>query len=310
MTRFKGVFTIDADAYLYKPQEVTAESLGDGLWTAACGTYRTVFAEGERSVIAFNTFGTPAMAEAYRDAIAAAVPGKPIETIVQTIDHLDHAGWGRVLAPGAVVVGHELAAAVIDGRGADGQLPVTRIVEGDGERMTIDGVTFALSYPAPTVGSGNLFAHFPAHGVTFGVGPQADAKYGMFPDIHFWHFVPAIRTVMERAPETFVPGRGRVMTRDEAETALDYVWDFQEACQRALVAGWVPIWLAEGMASFLDDELRPKWGHLDGFDEGNLGLGGTRCVDHYYQGGWGVQDSDEPGLLERELRAWREGAAP
>lgn len=306
MTQLKGMFTIDADAYLFAPQDVEVEQLGEGLWTASCGNYRTVFAEGGRSVIMVNTFGTPVMAEAYRDAIAAAVPDKPIKAIVQTIDHLDHAGWGRVLAPDATVVGHELAAAVIDGRGADGQLPITRIVQGSGERMTIDGVTLVLSYPAPTVGSGNLFAEFPEYGVVFGIGPQADANYGMFPDFHFWHFVPALRGLLERAPDTFVPGRGRVMTRDEAETALDYVSDFQDACQRALVSGVVEFWLLEAMATVLDEALRDKWGHLDGFNEGNLGLGGARCVNHYYQGGWGAQDSDEPELLERELRMWRE----
>lgn len=303
MSNLRGLFTIDAEDYLYRPREVEVNALGERLWTASCEGYRTIFAEGERGVIAFNTFGTPSAAEAYREAIAATVPDKPIATIVATVDLMDHSGWGRVLAPEAEVIGHELAAAVIAGRGADGQLPVTRPVRGKGERLELDGIEVDLSYPAPTQGTGNLIVTLPEQEVMFALGPQCDARYGMFPDIHFWHFVPALRRAIEGGPATFVPARQEVMSREEALRALDYVWAFQEGCQRALVSGWVPIWLAEGMASFLREQLEEEWGHLDGFDDGNLGLGGTRCVDHYYQGGWGIQDSDEPDLLYRVLEA-------
>jgi len=140
---------------------VTVEQLADRLWTATAGTYRTVFAEARTSVIACNTFGTEAAARALRDAIAVVVPGKQIGTLVATIDHLDHSGCGAELAPHADVVAHRLTAEVMEGRKADRQLAATRIVDGAGEQLEIDGVRLELLYPGPTVGTGNLAVVFP-----------------------------------------------------------------------------------------------------------------------------------------------------
>jgi glyoxylase-like metal-dependent hydrolase (beta-lactamase superfamily II) len=296
----QGIFSIDAERYLSRAPEIVVEELGRGLWTAAGGTYRTLFAEGASSVVAFNTFGTPAAARAYREAIGRTVPGKPIQTLVVTIDHLDHTGYGAALAPDAEVIGHELTAAVIAARSADGQLSVTRVVRGSGEPLDVDDVAFELHYPGPIQGSGGLAALFPEHGVLFLCGPQANARYGLFPDFHVEQYPSSLRKLLELDWQTLVPGRYGMLTRAEAERALGYFEGLQMTAQQAFASG-VPIWLIDEMRRFCADALRDEWGDLDGFEE-HVGPGAVRLVHHYLMGGWGLEDTQEPELVLAELR--------
>jgi glyoxylase-like metal-dependent hydrolase (beta-lactamase superfamily II) len=284
-----GIFTVDAAEYLDSTDPVEVQRLGDGLWTAACGDHRAVFAEGDASVVALNTFGTPAAARAYRDAIAATVPDKPIGTVVCTIDHLDHTGYGEALAPGADVIAHELCARVIAGRGADGQCPAGRTVTGAGEDLTLDGVTLRLHHLGPSVGTGNVAVQFPARRVVFLVGPRADARYGLLPDIHLRHVTRVWRELAALDVGVVVPGRGPLMDRARLLRAADYVDALDEACQRAF-AGGVPIWEIAAMESFAAGALRARFGDLEGFDD-HIGIGAIRVVHHYVMGGWGMEDT-------------------
>ena len=102
MKENRGLFTLDgAQAYLAAEPEMTTEQLSERLFTVTDGQVRTIFLAGDSSVIAFDTFGTPGKARAYAKAIAAAVPDKPIGTIIYSHDHLDHAGFAADLAPDA-----------------------------------------------------------------------------------------------------------------------------------------------------------------------------------------------------------------
>lgn len=276
---------------------VTVEQLADRLWTATAGTYRTVFAEARTSVIACNTFGTEAAARALRDAIAVVVPGKQIGTLVATIDHLDHSGCGAELAPHADVVAHRLTAEVMEGRKADRQLAATRIVDGAGEQLEIDGVRLELLYPGPTVGTGNLAVVFPDRQTAFVVGPQANARYGLFADFHCERYPSSMRRVLDADVIRIVPGRYSVLTREQAGRAVTYFEALAVAAQQAFANG-VPIWELEAMQAFCSNALREEWGDLNGFDE-HVGLGALRLVHHYLMGGWGLEDTQHPELLLR-----------
>ncbi|MFT5133239.1 MAG: alkyl sulfatase BDS1-like metallo-beta-lactamase superfamily hydrolase, partial [Gammaproteobacteria bacterium] len=90
MTENRGKFTREAaQAYLAKEPEMQVEKLADRIWTICDGTCRTVFLEADNSVIAFDTFGTPGRARAYKKAVSTAIPDKAIKTIIYTHDHLD-----------------------------------------------------------------------------------------------------------------------------------------------------------------------------------------------------------------------------
>jgi glyoxylase-like metal-dependent hydrolase (beta-lactamase superfamily II) len=294
VSEHRGIYTREAPQQA-RPVELQTDPVADGVWTVSDGRYRALFAEGEPGVVALNTLGTPAAARAYREAIERAVPGKPISTLICTIDHLDHAGYGLDLAPDAEVVAHELAARVIAGRGADGQSPVTREVRGEGESLTIDGLELRLLYPGPTVGTGNLAVELPGRGVVFMVGPQAGARYGMFPDFHFERFEDSMGRVLELDFDVFVPGRYGVMDRAAVERAVQYIESLKQSAQRAFASG-VPIWELAAMEDWARGELTGQFADLDGFDR-HVGIGALRAVHHYLTGGWGLEDTTRPELL-------------
>jgi glyoxylase-like metal-dependent hydrolase (beta-lactamase superfamily II) len=287
-----GVFTIDADTRQAGAPALSSTALGPGLWTVDCDGYRTVVAEGRDSVVAFNTLGTPGAAQAYGEHIARLAPGKPIETVICTIDHLDHAGYASVLAPDAEIIAHEQTAALIGARGADGPAPVTRVLDGDDELLDLDGVIVRLVFPGPTVGTGNVAAHFPEHGVLFMVGPQAGARYGLLPDFHLERFAHSVATLLELEFSTFVPGRHALTDRAGLERACSYIEGLRHTAQKAFAEG-VAVWDIRAMREYAIQVMRGSFGNLDGFDE-HIAIGVFRAAHHYLMGGWGLEDSWPP----------------
>ncbi|MEJ8567716.1 MBL fold metallo-hydrolase [Elongatibacter sediminis] len=297
MIENRGMFTLDAaEAYLAAEPDLQVEALSDRLYTVSDGTIRTVFVAADTGTIAFDTFGTPGRARAYRRAIEAAVPGKPVHTIIYSHDHLDHAGFADDLAPQAEIIADDLCARVVKARGAQGQLQPTRVLSGPAHDLSIDGVSFRLLNPGPTHGSGNLAAWFEDEKVLFSSDTiLANARYGFMPDYHFRNFVPFMRGFLELDWERFVPGRYELTDRAGFERGCDFIEAVMTECQNAFQS-FVPIWLYEPMQAYVGDALRERFGDLDGFD-GHIGQMAIRVVHHYLMGGWGLEDTPEPRAL-------------
>ncbi len=297
MPENRGLFTLEAaQAYLGAEPEMTTEKLSDRLYTVTDGQVRTIFLEGDTSVIAFDTFGTPGKARAYAVAIAEAVPGKPIATIIYSHDHLDHAGFAADLAPEAEIIADELCAKVIKLRGAQGQTQPTRTLSGERHELNIDGVDLVLLNPGPTHGSGNLAAFFADEKVFFSSDTiLANAKYGFMPDYHFCNFVRYMRGFLELDWDRFVPGRYEQTDRAGFERGVNFIEAVMTACQHAFI-NFVPIWLYEPMKGFCMEQLAEQFGDLEGF-EGHVGQMAIRIVHHYLMGGWGLEDTIEPRVL-------------
>ena len=297
MSENRGKFTRDAaQAYLMKEPDMDTEKLSERVWTISDGQYRSLFIEANNSVIAFDTFGTPGKARAYRSAVDASVPGKPIKTIIYTHDHIDHAGFAADLAPQATIIADELCAKVVKLRQAEGQLQATQVINGSKNAMSIDGVDFTLLNPGPTHGSGNVSAYFSEDNILFSSDTiLANAKYGFLPDYHIWNFVKFMRGFLELDWDRFVPGRYELTDRAGFERGCDYIEAIQTECQQAFVE-FVPIWVHDAMQGYVSNKLKERFGDLDGFDE-HIGSTSIRIVHHYLMGGWGLEDTPEPGVL-------------
>ena len=77
MAEHKGLFTSDKlQAYLAEEPAMDTAQLSERVWTVTDGKVRTIFLVGDTGIIAFDTFGTPGRARAYRAAIGEAAPGK------------------------------------------------------------------------------------------------------------------------------------------------------------------------------------------------------------------------------------------
>ena len=300
MTEHQGIFTSAAvQEYLSANATVSSEQLSDRLWTASDGKYRSIFIEAESSVVAFDTFGTPARARAYAAEISRRIPDKPVSTIIYTHDHLDHAGFAADLAPDAKIVADEMTAKVIALRNADGQLAVTDALSGQEHKVSYDGVEFALLNRGPVHGTGHLSAYFDDEQLFFSSDTiLPNARYGLMPDYHIANFVRIMRSFLDLDFERFVPGRHEVTDRKRFEEGCDYIDAMQSACQQAFIS-FTPIWVHDAMAAYVQNELGERFGHLDGFKE-HSGQTAIRIVHHYLMGGWGLEDTPDPGILLAE----------
>ena len=138
-----GIFTIPGSDQIQGAwRDITYMPVRDNIWTVSEGIYRTIFIEGDKGVIAFDTFTTPGGARAFRGAIERVLPRKTVHTIVYSHDHLDHTGYAADLAPEADIIAHDLCNRVITGRKSVGQLAATEVWSGERKQYAIDGVEF------------------------------------------------------------------------------------------------------------------------------------------------------------------------
>jgi glyoxylase-like metal-dependent hydrolase (beta-lactamase superfamily II) len=297
MSDHQGIFTSAAvKPYLSADASVSSEQLSDRLWTVSDGKYRSIFVEAESSVVAFDTFGTPARARAYAAEISRCIPDKPVSTVIYTHDHLDHAGFAADFAPDAKIVADEMTAKVVALRNADGQLAVSDALSGREHKVNFDGAEFVLLNRGPVHGTGHLSAYFDDEKLFFSSDTiLPNARYGLMPDYHIANFVKIMRNFLDLDFERFVPGRYEVTDRKRFEEGCDYIEAMQTACQQAFIS-FTPIWVHDAMAAYVQNELGDRFGHLDGFKE-HSGQTAIRIVHHYLMGGWGLEDTPDPGIL-------------
>ena len=297
MSEHQGIFTSDAvKGYLAAEAKMESEQLSERLWTVSDGKYRSIFVEAESSVVAFDTFGTPARARAYAAEISRCIPDKPVSTLIYTHDHLDHAGFAADFAPDAKIVADEMTAKVVALRNADGQLAVSDALSGREHKVNFDGAEFVLLNRGPVHGTGHLSAYFDDEKLFFSSDTiLPNARYGLMPDYHIANFVNIMRSFLDLDFERFVPGRYEVTDRSRFEEGCDYVEAMQTTCQQAFIS-FTPIWVHDAMAAYVQNELGERFGHLDGFKE-HSGQTAIRIVHHYLMGGWGLEDTPDPGIL-------------
>lgn len=283
-----GIFTIDNLAVQGAWRDITYSPVRDNIWTASEGIYRTIFLEGDKGCIAFDTLTTPGTARAYAAAVGRVFPNKPIHTIVYSHEHLDHTGYAADLAPNADIIAHSYANQVIVARESDGQLAATEVWEGERKSYLIDGCYFELIYPGPTHGDGNVAAYFPQSKVLFMVDTVAPGVgYCYLMDWHLTHYIEVMKRFLSLDWDLFVPGHFWVINRHQFINILDY-WERQfEFAQQAIIEGVDPHdWAA--LNRYTKEALAPVDGEQFRFYEyGAINL--SRYMQQYLTGGWGIE---------------------
>jgi len=291
-----GIFTIGPDIPIQGVwRDITYVPVKDNIWSASEGIYRTVFLEGQKGSIAFDTLTTPGTARAYGGAIGRVFPNKPIHTIIYSHEHLDHTGYAADLAPKADIIAHDYANRVIVARQSDGQLPATEVWHGERKAYSIDGCDFELIYPGPTHGDGNIAAYSPQSGVLFMVDTvAAGVGYCYLMDWHMAHYVDVMRRFLSLDWEIFIPGHFWIIDRQQFIDILNY-WEHQiEFAQQAVIDGVDPHdWT--GLNKYTDEKLGPtdrdKFRY---FEYAAINL--SRYMQGYLSGGWGIEGNMTPDL--------------
>mgnify|MGYP001548874721 FL=1 len=289
-----GIFTIGGPLPIQGTyRDICYQPVRDNIWTASEGIYRTIFLEGTKGCIAFDTFGTPGTARAYQPAIARVFPHKPVHTIVYSHEHLYHCGYAADLAPEAKIIAHDYANQVIEARGSDGQLAATETFSDERTSYEIDGCYFELIYPGHTHGDGNIAAFFPQSKTLFRVDTVADGVgYTTLMDWHLAHYVPVMKRFLSLDWDLFVPGHFWPVTRQRFIEILDYWERMFDFGQRAVIDGVDPHdW--EALNRYTDDKLRPLYGSEFRFEE-YAAMNLSRYMQEYLSGGWGIEGNLAP----------------
>jgi glyoxylase-like metal-dependent hydrolase (beta-lactamase superfamily II) len=289
-----GIFTIPGPIPILGAwRDITYEPVVDNIWTVSEGIYRSIFLEGRKGIIAFDTLTTPGTARAYAAAVGRVFPKKAIHTIVYSHDHLDHTGYAANLAPRADIIAHDYANRVILGRKSDGQLPATEVWTGERMGYAIDGCEFELIYPGPTHGDGNVAAYFPESKLLFMVDTvAAGVGYCYLMDWHLAPYIAVMRRFLSVDWDTFVPGHFWILDRRQFIEILDY-WERQiEFAQQAVIDGVDPHSMDE-LRNYTDEKLGPTDRDLFRYHE-YAAINLSRYMQCYLSGGWGIEGNFAP----------------
>lgn len=290
----RGIFTIPGALPIQSAwRDITYEPVRDNVWTASEGIYRTLFVEGNKGIIAMDTFSTPGGARAYRMAVQRVFPEKRIHTIVYSHDHLDHTGYAANLEPEAKILAHELCAKVVAARQSDGQLVPHESWPDERREFRIDGAHFELIYPGATHGDGNVAVYFPQSHILFMVDTVIPgAGYTFFPDYHCGPYVPTMRRLLSLDWDLFVPGHFWSVDRRGFEDNLDYHERIAELAQRAIADG-IDEGDLEEATRYAREKLGSGYGNLFRFHE-YVGMNLMRYISHCRTGGWGLEGNLAP----------------
>jgi glyoxylase-like metal-dependent hydrolase (beta-lactamase superfamily II) len=289
-----GIFTLGGNLPIQGAwRDICYDPVRDNIWTASEGIYRTIFLEGQKGAIAFDTLTTPGTARAYAAAIGRVLPRKSVHTIIYSHDHLDHTGYAADINPDADIIAHDYTNRVILGRESDGQLPATEVWDGERKSYTIDGCYFELIYPGPTHGDGNMAAYFPQSKVLFMVDTvAAGVGYTFVPDWHLTHYVPVMKRFLSLDWDLFVPGHFWVLNRQQFVEILDYWERLFIFAQQAIIDSVDPHdW--KGINQYTEEKLGPDY--RDSFryyEYASMNL--SRFMQQYLTGGWGIEGNLEP----------------
>jgi glyoxylase-like metal-dependent hydrolase (beta-lactamase superfamily II) len=285
----RGIFTIAGEIpSQLQWRDMTYEPLRGNVWTISEGINRSIFVEGDTGIVAFDTFGSPMGAIAYRAAIARVFPDKPVHTVVYTHDHLDHTGYAADFAPEARIIAHELTQNVLVARRSDGQLPATETWTGESAWYEIDGVRFQLTYPGPTHGDGNAAAWFPDLKLLFMVDSIIPGVgYTFLPDWHLAPYIPTVSRLLELEWDLFVPGHFWTTDRRGFAENIEWYEAVAETAQRALAEG-VDVDSFGEITRYAHETLARDYGRLFRFDE-YAAMNLLRYVYEYLHGGWGIE---------------------
>ena len=290
----RGIFTISGALPIQSMwRDITYVPVRGNIWSACEGIYRTIFLEGKKGMIGFDTFSTPGGARAYKMAIGRVFPRKKTHTIIYSHDHLDHTGYAADLEPEAHIIAHELCAKVIAARKSDGQSVPHETWSGERRQFDIDGVRFEMIYPGPTHGDGNVAAYFPESRLLFMVDTVIPGVgYTFLPDWHFRPYVQTMRRFLSLDWDLFIPGHFWPVDRRGFEDNLNYYEVIGETAQHALAEG-VDADDLGATTRYAQEKLEPRYGHLFRFDE-YIGMNLMRYMKHYQTGGWGIEGNVPP----------------
>lgn len=213
-----------------QPQALTVQKLADDVYWVSGGGGNSGIIIGTTGVIVIDAKTTPASGTALLGEVAKLTP-KPVTHVILTHSDGDHVNGLASFPAGVTVIAHEGAkhemetALSAGGRGAPpaDHMP-SQTIGGNGQNLTIDGVTLELHHWAPAHTSGDLVVYLPARRIVF----TGDIIATNRPDplIHLEKngssagWITTVQGVLGLDADRFVPGHGELQTKSDIQTRL------------------------------------------------------------------------------------------
>jgi len=212
------------------PQPLTVQQLAPDVYVAMGGGGNSGIVIGTAGVVVIDAKTTPAAGKALLDEIAKLTP-KPVTDVILTHSDGDHVNGLASFPAGVHVIAHQgckqemEAALAAGGRGAPpaDHMP-TKVITGQSERLTLDGVAFELHHWAPAHTSGDLVVYLPAKKIVF----TGDVIAANRPDtiIHLEKhgsssgWITTVQGLLKLDADRFVPGHGDIQKKTDVQERL------------------------------------------------------------------------------------------
>ncbi len=236
------------------------EEIRDRLFWVSDGAYNTMFLVSTEGVVALDPL--PTLGPRYLEAIAE-VTDKPVTHVVYSHEHTDHIGAASLFPKGATVVAHAETARLLAAR-RDPRRPLPTVTFDDRYTLKVGDQTLELEYRGNNHVLGNIFIHAPKQRVLMLVdvvypGYMPYKNLGITEDVQ--GYMKAHADLLSYDFTTLVAGHvTRLGTRDDVQTAADFLRDLHSTCADLLAALSFPGYLQSPAARRLaETEGRSKW---------------------------------------------------
>jgi glyoxylase-like metal-dependent hydrolase (beta-lactamase superfamily II) len=225
------------------------EQIRGGLYWFTDGAYNTMFLVTPKGVVAVDA--PPTLGGNYLKAIRE-VTDKPIRYLIYSHEHTDHIGAASQFPPTAKIIAQEETARIL-ARRKDPRRPLPVITFRDRYTLRIGGESIELVYPGPNHQTGNILIWASRQKTLMLVdvvypGYMPYKHLGIVEDV--LGYIAVHKTVLDYDFETFVGGHvGRLGTRADVETSLEFVNDLRSVADAALHALSFPAFLASHAGS-------------------------------------------------------------
>jgi len=216
-----------------QPQPLSVQQLTPDVYVITGGGGNSGIVIGAAGVVVIDAKTTADGGKALLGEIAKLTP-RPVTDVILTHSDGDHVNGLAAFPAGVHVIAHEgcrnemQAALAAGGRGAPpaDHMP-TKVITGNTERLTLDGVTFELHHWAPAHTSGDLVVYLPAQKIVF----TGDIIASNRPDtiIHLEKhgssagWISTVQGILRFDADRFVPGHGDLQTKAKIEERLSSV---------------------------------------------------------------------------------------
>ena len=225
-----GIIATAPAAAQQQTQALAVQKLADDVYWVSGGGGNSGVIIGTTGVIVIDAKTTPASGKALLDEIAKLTP-KPVTHVILTHSDGDHVNGLASFPAGVTVVAHEGAKHEMDaaltagGRGAPpaDHMP-SQAIAGNGQTLTIDGVTIELHHWAPAHTSGDLVVYLPARRIVFTGDIIATNRSD--PLIHLEKngssagWISTVQGILGLDADRFVPGHGELQTKSDIQARL------------------------------------------------------------------------------------------